>query len=52
MKPLALLVLAIAAINLFAGCASEDSGYYTPSQVAAQHSGYDPTDRIQSSVRY
>ncbi len=49
---LLLCLLAAALLTLLSGCASGDTGYYTPSQVAAQHSGYDPTARTYSSTSY
>ncbi|MDQ6622634.1 MAG: hypothetical protein M3Y86_04010 [Verrucomicrobiota bacterium] len=49
MKLFSLCLLAIALGTFFTGCASEDNGYYTPTQVAAQHSGYDPTYRLSGT---
>lgn len=38
------LIAAAALLTVFTGC--NGSGYYTPSQAAAQHQGYDPIDRL------
>ncbi len=50
MKALASLLLALTALTVLSGCAGE--GYYTPSQRAAQQSGYDPTARTYSRTHY
>ena len=42
MKILSLCLLA-GVLTFFSGCAGESGGYYTPSQIEAQHAGYDPT---------
>lgn len=43
MKLLPICLLALALITFLPGCASEETGHYTPSQMAAQHADYDPT---------
>ena len=52
MKSLLLALIALAGVTFFSGCASEENGYYTPSQEYAQHAPYDATDRVRSSTRY
>ncbi len=42
MKLLSISLLA-GVLTFLSGCASEEGGYYTRSQVEAQHAGYDPT---------
>lgn len=51
MKLFSLGLIAIATLMFLVGCASE-SGGYTAHQLAAQHAGYDPTARMESSTRY
>ncbi len=41
MKLLSICLFAAGLLAFLSGCAS-DSGYYTPGQVAAQHSSYEP----------
>ena len=42
MKLLPICLFAAGLLAFLSGCASNDSGYYTPSQIAAQHSTYEP----------
>ena len=44
MKLLSICLLA-GVLTFLSGCAGESGGYYTPSQVAAQHSDYDAAAR-------
>ncbi|MDQ6655219.1 MAG: hypothetical protein M3Y80_05335 [Verrucomicrobiota bacterium] len=41
MKSLLSLLALVGILTLLGGCAGEDGGHYTSSQVAAQHSQYD-----------
>ena len=50
MKPYSICLMAASLLVFFSGCAAEDAGY-SPSQIAAQHSEYDPTGRL-SAQRY
>jgi hypothetical protein len=43
MKLLPICLIAGAILTFLSGCAGESGGYYTPSQIEAQHAGYDPT---------
>jgi len=52
MKSLFLAIIALGGLTFLSGCASEETGYYTPSQVYAQHAAYDATDRVRSNQRY
>ena len=41
-KLLSICLFAAGLLAFLSGCASGDSGGYTPSQIAAQHSRYEP----------
>ena len=42
MKLLSICLFAAGLLAFLSGCASGDSGYYSPGQLAAQHSSYEP----------
>ncbi len=51
MKFWPIYLIGIALLPFLSGCASsESSGGYTPTQLAAQHSGYDPTPRTYGTA--
>jgi hypothetical protein len=42
MKPFPICLLAFALLVVLSGCAAEESGHYTGSQMRAQRADYDP----------
>ena len=43
------ICLLLGVLFFFTGCAAENAGYYTPSQIYAQHADYDPTGHLDNS---
>jgi hypothetical protein len=49
MKLLPICLIAGLIVTFMSGCAAESAGYYTPSQIEAQHADYDPTGHLSTS---